>query len=160
MIIKLPNSETTARVVQPVSTVAITPTIFDLATVPYDEDLFSANSLRDTWQESLTTAPSAPVFMTGVYLAEPAEAVVWENYKFIRWENIHHEELYDIETDPNEQYNLALSMPEQVAIGKALLADHAAKEVIRAEARGFGVPEQAPLTPEEERILRGLGYLQ
>ena len=88
------------------------------------------------------------------------EAVVWENFKFLRWQNIEHEELYDLDSDPVEQANLAASRPQQVAIGRALLADHAEREAKRAEARGFSVPVQETLRPDEERLLRSLGYLQ
>jgi hypothetical protein len=98
--------------------------------------------------------------MTGAVTAEPAGAVVWENYKLIRWQNFEHEELYDQSVDPYEQYNLADRLPEQVAIGRALLADHAAKETERAAARGFKKAQKVPLTAEEERLLRSFGYLQ
>jgi arylsulfatase A-like enzyme len=165
LIVKLPSETRSERLSQPVSTVAIAPTILDLARVPFDEDLFSAQSLRQVWNCSETTGPPAAVFMTGINVGdpnagEPAEAVVWDNYKYIRWERIDHEELYDIDSDPDDQHNLALRLPEQVAIGRALLADHATKEAKLAEARGFKTVPQEPLTPDEERILRGLGYLQ
>lgn len=163
LLLKLPGSSTKLRLSQPVSTVAIAPTIFDLASIPYQEDMYSARSLRSTWQDpspKVARKPSPPVFMTGVRGEEPAEAVVWENYKLIRWENLDHEELYEFKSDPNELYNLALQMPEQVAIGRALLADHAVMEAKRAAARGFKTPAQEPLTPGEEEILRGLGYLR
>lgn len=165
LIIKLPNATASARVPHPVSTVAIAPTILDLASVPYDDDLFSARSLRQDWSGVDAVGPSPAVFMTGVNVGdpnvgEPAEAVVWEHYKYIRWERLNHEELYDFDTDPADQYNLALRLPEQVAIGRALLVDHAAKEAKLAAARGFEALPQEPLTPDEERVLRGLGYLQ
>jgi len=163
LLVKPPEPRTELRVSQPVSTVAIAPTILDLAGIPYDKEIFSVESLRGTWQVRSAadeSKPSPPVFMTGVLRPEPAEAVVWENYKFIRWENIDHEELYEFESDPNELYNLAAQLPDQVEVGRALLADHASKEAKRAAARGFGPPSQEPLTPAEERILRGLGYLQ
>jgi arylsulfatase A-like enzyme len=101
-----------------------------------------------------------PAFMTAAVTAEPARAVVWENYKLISWLNFEHEELYDEDSDPYEQYNLANRLPEQVAIGRALLADHAVKEAERAAVRGLKKSKQEPLTSEEERILRSLGYLQ
>lgn len=76
------------------------------------------------------------------------------------WLNFDHLELYDEDSDPYEQYNLANRLPEQVGIGQALLADHAAKEAERAAVRGLKKPKQEPLTAEEERLLRSLGYLQ
>lgn len=159
-VIKPPGSRSSLLVDQLVSTVAIAPTILDLASIPFDSELYSADSLRHSWQRSAAVVPPAAVFMTGTSKAAPSEAVVWENYKFIREENADREELYDLESDADEQHNLARRMPDQVAIGRALLADHAAREAKRAEARGFGAPSQEPLTPDEERILRSLGYLQ
>lgn len=162
LFVKLPNAQMSLRSSGLVSTVAIMPTILDLAGIPYDEAMYSAESLRSAWEQpaSIDTEPTAAVFMTGVNRSEPAEAVVWENYKYIRWENMDREELYEFESDPNERYNLAREMPDHVAVGQALLADHAAREAKRAAARGFEAPSQESLTPVEEEILRGLGYLQ
>ncbi len=159
LFVKLPFSTVKSRQPQPVSTVAITPTIFDLAGIPYDSRGFSGEPLRTVW-EAPASQQTQPAFMTAAVTAEPARAVVWENYKLIRWLNFDHLELYDEISDPYEQYNLANRLPEQVAIGRALLADHSAKEAERAEVRGLKKPKQEPLTPEEERILRSLGYLQ
>jgi arylsulfatase A-like enzyme len=160
LVIKLPGSRSSLLLDQPVSTVAIAPTIFDLASIPYDRGLYSADSLSHSWRQSSTAMPSPAVFMTGTSKLEPSEAVVWQHYKFIRLENADHEELYELESDPDEHRNLAKSMPDQVAIGRALLTDHAAHEAKRADARGFVTPSREPLRPDEERILRRLGYLQ
>jgi arylsulfatase A-like enzyme len=159
LFVKLPFSTAKLRQQQPVSTVAIAPTIFDLAKIPYESSGFSGEPLRTVW-EAPVSRRTPPAFITAAVTAEPAGAVVWENYKLISWLNFDHEELYDQESDPYEQYNLANRLPEQVAIGRALLADHAAKEAERAAARGFERAQKEPLTPEEERILRSLGYLQ
>lgn len=159
LFVKLPLSRVKSRQPQPVSTVAIAPTIFDLAKIPYESSGFSGEPLRTVW-EAAASQRTPPAYMTAAVTAEPAGAVVWENYKFIRWENFEHEELYDQDADPYEQYNLANRLPEQVAIGRALLADHVVKETERATARGFKRAQEEPLTPEEERILRSLGYLQ
>jgi len=159
LFVKLPFSTLKSRQPQPVSTVAITPTIFDLAGIPYDNSGFSGEPLRMVW-EAPASQRTPPVFITGAATAEPAVAVVWENYKLISWQNFDHEELYDEESDPYEQYNLANRLPEQVVIGRTLLADHAAKEAERAAVRGFKTPKKVPLTIEQESILRSLGYLQ
>jgi arylsulfatase A-like enzyme len=159
LFVKLPLSTVKSRQPQPVSTVAIAPTIFDLAKIPYESSGFSGEPLRTVW-EAPAAERTPPAFMTGAVTAEPAGAVVWENYKLIRWQNFEHEELYDQSVDPYEQYNLADRLPEQVAIGRALLADHAAKETERAAARGFKKAQKVPLTAEEERLLRSFGYLQ
>jgi arylsulfatase A-like enzyme len=159
LFVKLPFSTVKSRQPQPVSTVAVAPTIFDLAKVPYDSKGFSGEPLRTVWEAS-ASKKIPPAFITGAVTAEPARAVVWENYKLIRWLNFDHWELYDVLSDPYEQYNLANRLPEQVAIGRALLADHAIKAAERAAVRGLKKPNQEPLTSEEESILRGLGYLQ
>lgn len=163
LIVKLPHSTTHARLVQPVSTAAVAPTIFDLAGVAYDEEKFSYPSLRGDWEEKPAGVPesvSMPVFMTGVFIGDPAEAVVWDDYKFIGWENSDHEELYDLQSDPNEQHDLIGKRPELADIGRALIADHARRETQRAIDRGFEATREPSLTPEQEGILRSLGYLQ
>lgn len=164
LMVKLPYSESVVVIDHPVSTAAIMPTILDLTSVPYDPALYSARSLRDTWRGSDSPAfgaPWPPVYMTGVTARKnAAEAVVWSDYKYIRWTAVNHEELYALEADPTEQHNLASHQPEVVALGRVLLADHAQREARRAVVRGFRTPEQTPLTPAEEEILRGLGYLQ
>jgi arylsulfatase A-like enzyme len=159
LFVKLPYSTVKARHGQPVSTVAVAPTIFDLAKIPYDSSGFSGAPLRTVW-EAPAEQRTPPAFMTASVTAEPTEAVVWENYKLIRWQNFEHEELYDQLADPYEQHNLADRLPEQIAIGRALLADHAVREAERAAARGLREAKKEPLTPEQERILRSLGYLQ
>lgn len=159
LFVKLPSSAVRSRQPQPVSTVAIAPTVFDLAGIPYESRGFSGEPLRTVW-EAPVEQRTPPAFMTGAITAEPAEGVVWENYKLISWQNFEHYELYDQDSDPYEQYNLANGLPEQVAIGRALLAAHAAKEAERAAARGLRKAEKEPLTSEQERILRSLGYLQ
>lgn len=159
LFVKLPSSRLKSRQPQPVSTVAIAPTIFDLAKIPYESGGFSGEPLRTVW-EAPATDRTPPAYMTSAVSAEPAGAVVWENYKFISWDNFEHEELYDQDADPYEQYNLANRLPDQVAIGRALLADHATKEAERAAVRGFKRAQQEPLTQEQERLLRSLGYLQ
>ena len=159
LFVKLPNSTVTARQPQPVSTVAIAPTIFDLAKIPYNSRGYSSDPLRTVW-EAPASQRTPPAFMTAAVTAEPARAVVWENYKLIRWLNFDHWELYDQDSDPYEQYNIADRLPDQVAIGRALLTDHAAKAAERAEVRGLKKPKEEPLTEEEERLLRSLGYLQ
>lgn len=159
LFVKLPFSTVKSRLQRPVSTVAIAPTIFDLAKIPYESSGFSGEPLRSVW-EAAPSQRTPPAYMTATVTSEPSGGVVWDNYKFIRWENFEHEELYDQDADPYEQNNLADRLPEQVAIGRALLADHAVKEAERAAVRGFKKAEKEPLTPEEERILRSLGYLQ
>lgn len=164
LMVKPPHFGSHLRVDQPVSTVSIMPTILDLTAVPYEPELYSAPSLRTAWQTSPAepgSNPWPPVFMTGItQRREPAEAVVWDKYKFIRWTNADHEELYQLPSDPAERHNVLSHQPEAAALGRALLADHAKREAARAQARGFQALESAPLTPAEEGILRSLGYLQ
>ena len=163
LIVKPPASNAHLRVAGPVSTTAIAPTILDLVGIAFDERMFSYRSLRRDWEETAegsAPAESAPVFMTGVITGEPAEAVVWKDYKFISWEDTGHEELYEMESDPHEQRNLIRDRPQLAAVGRALIAEHARKEAQRASERGFKAAHGRDLTTQEKDILRGLGYLQ
>lgn len=163
LIVKPPDSNAHLRVAGPVSTTAIAPTILDLVGIAFDEQMFSYRSLRKDWEEAsedIAAVESAPIFMTGVITGEPAEAVVWNDYKFIRWENADHEQLYDLKSDPHEQRNLVRDRPQLAAVGRALIAEHARKEAQRANDRGFKAEHGRDLTTQEKDILRGLGYLQ
>jgi arylsulfatase len=164
LMVKLPHSESVTIIDRPVSTVAIMPTILDLTSIPYNPDLYSARSLRESWQKPVSPTnrePWPPVYMTGITARKsPAEAVVWNDYKYIRWTAANHEELYALEPDPTEQHNLASHYPELVALGRVLLEDHAQREARRAVVRGFRAPKLTPLTPAEQELLRSLGYLQ
>jgi arylsulfatase A-like enzyme len=82
-----------------------------------------------------------------------------ERYKYVR--GMHNdalpEELYDLETDPNERQNLAAERPDVAAEMKARL-----RVLIETETPEGPAPETA-YTPEEEELLearlRELGYL-
>lgn len=78
------------------------------------------------------------------------------NLQTVDEESIRHEELYDLDKDPEERKNL-LASPSSSATYHELLERLRREVTARAEGKGGGKHHE--LTPEAEERLRALGYL-
>jgi arylsulfatase A-like enzyme len=161
LIVKLPASRRraveTKVVATPVSTVSVTPTVLDVAGVPYSPREMSATSLAPAL-DGAALQPT-PIVSTAQMLFDRRETVLFDRYRYIVSTLDGHVELYDHGTDPGEQHSIADSSPELVARGAALLAAHNADA--RALARRLGLQESTRAIDETTlRRLRSLGYVK
>jgi len=149
------------RVASPVSLLALTPTLLDLAGFDTRALGFQAESLAPLMRGE--TPGSSPLLFAEVdYLPDKKvertarkRALIGERFKLIRDNDTGDLELYDLERDPGETRNLSGARPELVARLLPIL-----EERIRlAEAGSIDAPVRT-LTEEETRLLESLGYIE
>jgi choline-sulfatase len=149
------------RVASPVSLLALTPTLLDLAGFDTQAIGFQAESLAPLMRGE--TPGSSPLLFAEVdYLPDKKvertarkRALIGERFKLIRDNDTGDLELYDLERDPGETRNLSGARPELVARLLPIL-----EERIRlAEAGSIDAPVRT-LTEEETRLLESLGYIE
>jgi arylsulfatase A-like enzyme len=157
-VLLVPQRAQGLRVTDPASQVDIVPTLLGLIGGP--EPRCQGRNLGPLFAGG--TLPECPVFFEAVggkdFQAEKLIAGVRSG----RWKFIHaphslgfRPELFDLESDPHEERNVALDHPDIEARMRALLTSHY-EEKLAADA-------QVKMSAEEERIvterLKDLGYL-
>jgi arylsulfatase A-like enzyme len=149
------------RVSTPVSLLALTPTLLDLAGFETRALGFQADSLAPLMRGEVPT--SSPLLFAEVdYLPDKKvertarkRALIGERFKLIRDNDTGTLELYDLERDPGETRDLAEARPDVVARLLPIL-----EERIRlAEAGSIDAPVRT-LSEEEIRLLESLGYIE
>jgi len=161
LIVKLPASRRPAGevtvVATPVSTVSVTPTLLDVAGVPYSAREMSAPSLAPALAGA--ALEPAPIVSTAQMLFDRRETVLFDRYRYIVSTLDGRVELYDHAADPGEQRSIAETSPALVARGAALLAAHNTEA--RTLARRLGLQDSTRAVDEATlRRLRSLGYVK
>jgi arylsulfatase A-like enzyme len=157
-LVKLPGEARRGAVDVPVSTASLAATVLDLAGTPLPARYPAARSLSPLLRGE-TVSPE-PLLSTGLQRIEEREAVVFGDFKLIRWMTSGRQELYDLGRDPGEAADLSASSPEKTAEGGKLL-DRFEAEGDRGRKRlGITRRERVPLDPEALKRLRALGYVQ
>lgn len=149
------------RVSTPVSLLALTPTLLDLAGFDTRALGFQADSLAPLMRGE-APASSPLLFAEVDYLPDKKvertarkRALIGERFKLIRDNDTGALELYDLERDPAETRDLAGERPDVVARLLPIL-----EERIRlAEAGSIDAPVRT-LSEEETRLLESLGYIE
>ncbi|MFY9821072.1 MAG: sulfatase [Thermoanaerobaculia bacterium] len=156
-LVKLPGESRRGEVNAPVSTASLAATILDLAGKPFPSRYPAARSLSP-WLRG-ESAPPEPLLSTGLQRVEERTAILFGNFKLIRWETSGRQELYDLARDPAETTDLASSSPGNTAEGARLL-DRLEADNDRAR-KSLGIHrERSPVDPEAVKRLRALGYGQ
>jgi arylsulfatase A-like enzyme len=157
LIIHLPGNSGEHVVARQVRSLDILPTVLDLCDCSLPASV-EGNSLASLWTQS-----------DAEYEAEEAISEMWrdgwhivairnENLKYI-WDNRRPDqpELFDLQSDPTEQYNLSERYPEQVKQFQMRVDEH----LRRAADTQPGNPTLEPELDEEiVSRLRALGYLE
>jgi arylsulfatase A-like enzyme len=154
--VKLPGAVRRGAVDTPVSTTSLAATILDLTGRPFPARYPAARSLAPFLKGA--TLPAEPLPSTGLQRVEEREAILFGNFKLIRWTTSGRQELYDLARDPAETADLAASAPEKTAEGSRLL-DRFEAESERVR-KSLGIRrERALLDSEAMKRLRALGYI-
>ncbi|MCZ6766362.1 MAG: sulfatase [bacterium] len=159
MIIAGPGIPKGKRRKIPVSLVDIQPTLKELLGVEY-ADSMQGRSFTDAL---LGEDRQAFVYFTDVREHDQMDALLENGYKLIAHGDRSFE-LYHLQTDPDEEKNLATEEPERVARMFEKIEAHRAENLIRRmENTGETVTTQPPMSDDEIRktlkALKALGYM-
>lgn len=151
LIIKLPRSASAGRRVSaPVQHADLLPTLLDLAGMPRAEGL-RGRSLRPLLEGS-GSIPATGIYAEAMY---PRYHFGWselytlteDRYRYVKAPR---EELYDLQTDPGEQRNLAAGRAQPAAAMRAALDQLTAGQVVATPSA---------VSPEARARLQALGYV-
>ncbi len=151
---------------EPVSLVALTPTLLDLLGVDRSERTFQADSLAPSLVQD-AHEPEPFIFFEVDYLPDKRvertarkRGVIRGSSKLVVDRDTGDVTLYDLATDPGEHENLAAARPETVAELRLVLEAH---DRSNASARARNADPEATgatLSPEDRARLEELGYLE
>ncbi len=148
LIIKFPFSERVGREKKMISLCDLYPTILSLCGLPIPDDI-SARAFGDN---------SSPQ-VSELYKFDLGEhrVIYWGNYKYMRYEKQRAPELYDLSRDPEEQKNLAETLPGITAMMEARLNDW---EKLHKPKHVSPVTKEETITQSMEEQLKALGYIK
>lgn len=159
LIIKLPRSSATGVRDAFVSNGSLLPAILDVCGIAYEDGASNMPSLAPLL-ENEPEESVGPLYARGVYAYEDKEAIIDRPFKFIRYLQSNHVELYNLETDPAESVSLVRDHPDVVEHMVNMLdaRNHEARQI----RKRLGVGESdggSNIDPATRDLLRDLGYL-
>jgi arylsulfatase A-like enzyme len=151
-VVRLPHGEHAGRVVtEPVSLVDVLPTLLSLIGQPAPEKTSGVSLLPLMRGESL---PKRPLYSEVTLGDETARAIVEFPWKLIHKFKAGTSELYNLETDPGEQTNLAETRADiKAPLEQRLLQWAKDTKPLWSEEK------PAELSPEAIEQLRAMGYM-
>lgn len=138
-----------AVVETPMASIDLFPTLFDLLDIEVPEEFLGRSALAPPREE-----PSVVVATSG-----SAWKVITSRWSYIVSEKYDREELYDLESDPGEQRDLAKDLPEVRHEMSRLLAREIRQGRQHPYATEIGEAARVELSEDIERTLRSLGYV-
>ena len=157
-LVKLPGERRRGPVDTPVSTASLAATILDLAGHSLPTSYPAARSLTPLLRGEIVSPE--PLLSTGLQRIEEREAVIFGDFKLIRWMNTGRQELYDLGRDPREITDLSAASPEKTAEGGRLLDRFEAEGERGRKSLEIARRERVPFDPEATKRMRALGYVQ
>jgi arylsulfatase A-like enzyme len=164
LIVRGPGAGRPGGVVRsPVELIDVAPTLLDLAGLPANPEA-EGRSLRRLLEGERTGDPGrAYAFTESGYARDYQRAIVGDRYKLVYVPDAGDRavmqggelELYDLEADPGETWNLVDERPEVAAPLKERLM-----RWIADGGSGSEAPEAVRVEPQAEEQLRSLGYIQ
>jgi arylsulfatase A-like enzyme len=140
----------------PTSGVDLVPTLLSMAGLPMDPEL-AGRDLSPAWAGSADTLPAERAIFSATDHEAHLRSVQQGGWLMIADGSTGFHELYELDSDPEQQVDLSREQPERLADLQAQLAEH--------EQRSLALSATAdrasrPLDPEIEAALRRLGYLE
>lgn len=155
LVIKRPGAAEGAAIDVPLSTGSLAATVLDLAGVPYDSEEFSYGSVARLLDAPGEAVQAGPLVSSTLMRYDSLEALVHEDYKYIRSRLTGREQLFDLRNDPGEERDLAPEQPARTEMLRGLM-----------DAYREALPEGRPAAPAEEDLshatheeLESLGYI-
>ncbi len=143
-----------ARRPEPVETVAVAPTLLQLAGLKDSTDAihaqFRSHALFGTSQPAKDPAYSETFYPFSSFGWSPLHSLESERFHFIEAPK---PELYDLETDPGETLNIVAEQPATVAVLREKMQALLARNPFTRQDAGAG-----NLSPDAQEKLRALGY--
>jgi len=142
----------------------VMPLILETCGLEASVECAGARRVKAVWPSAIHPEDPAhlPLFARGALYYEDQQAVLFDGFKYIRYEVSGREELYNLREDPGEQRSLGPEAAERLRQGRELLSDHARRAEQQRACLGLqGVEgDGVQLTRENLKQLRDLGYLQ
>ncbi len=153
LVIKLPGRTVGKRVPEPVSTADVAATIIDVLGLPGS---VAGGTLSAAWGEA-PALPQSPI-ASGMAMSpeDSRRAVTLGSWVYVRAAANGREELYDVSQDPGELNSLAEARPDELARGRALLAQADGD----ARRTRLALHLTDPDSHEVDPLLRSAGYIQ
>jgi arylsulfatase A-like enzyme len=154
MILKLPGKRKIGRVEDRITTSAITPTILNLCGI----EIPNQGMVAQPFNLNSSAAGHQNLAAVSNLHYEPKMALIFDHYKFIRYETSGREELFDLSIDPYEKKSLVETNPEKVQEARVEIEKFGAfSNEVRKKFRIRN--EMQEFDPEKREQLKGLGYV-
>ncbi|UCE59962.1 MAG: sulfatase [Phycisphaerales bacterium] len=160
LMVKLPAVQRHARVTDKVTLESIAPTILTLCAVDYESTQLPAPTLPALSTIADSRIADLPIVSTGLACFENRTSVVFDNFKYIRWDVSKREELFDLESDPGERYSVSSAYPEAITRGRQLFQAHMTHSDLLKKELGLSDAETATIDPKGMLNLKSLGYIR
>lgn len=159
LIIRWPGQHEGMWVDDDVSTESVTPTILEMAGIDSGSYPFQAASLEWVWGLAGRQNPRTPIVSSGLLFYGDRSGVIFDGFKYLEPVEDGPAELYDLYQDPDERESLAAGESEKVEEMNALLERHAKQSAALRDVLGLAGEESVEMSPELEKELRALGYI-
>ena len=157
LVVKLPGQSAGTVTSAPASLENLFPSILTLCGIDYDDAELSASSLFDAGGRVRELARS-PQAGTGTCYFQNRVAVMFSGWKYIRWLETGAEELYDLNTDPDERVSLVGMRASELTEGRRRCDEVLDDATALRDKLGLSGAAEADLGAGELEALQDLGY--
>lgn len=160
LIIKLPLSSSKGRIDHIVPTHSVMPTVLDLCGITYDREHLSTASLSPLWGNNPKTFDERLIVSSALLYNEAREALIFNGLKYTNYLVTNREELYDLNRDPKEQFNIANVSPDLINKARDIMTKYHAQVKGLRDYYQIGKGMEIKLDQKTLQELKSLGYVK